>query len=64
MTDTKFGLKFLTAAALVAGTVLVAGCDSDKETKTTTTEQSTTTAAPMPPTSYSTTTTTTEQTRP
>jgi len=64
MTDTKFSLKFLTAAALVAGTVLVAGCDSDKETKTTTTEHSASTTAPMPPATYSTTTTTTEQTRP
>ena len=64
MTNPKFGLKFLTAAALVAGTVLVAGCDSDKETKTTTTEQSSTTTKPMPPTTYTTTTTSTEQSRP
>lgn len=65
MSQAKFGFSFLIAAALFAGTALVAGCSSpEKVTKTTTTEQSTS-VAPMAPTTTSTTTTTsTQQSRP
>ena len=60
----KSSRKFLIGIALVAATVSVAGCGSDKVTKTTTTEQSTTTAPAAPATSTTTTTTSTQQTRP
>ena len=54
-------VRIFTAVALLTGPLLLAGCDSDKVTKTTTTEQSTT-AMPSPVTSSS--TTTTQQSRP
>jgi outer membrane murein-binding lipoprotein Lpp len=63
MTNTTPRLRFLTVAALLTGTILVAGCDSDKVTKTTTTEQTTSTLPP-PVAASSMTTTTTRQTRP
>lgn len=62
MTSKTSYLRLLPVAALLAGTILVAGCSSDKVTKTTTTEQSTTTT-PAPVVS-STTTTTVRQTQP
>jgi uncharacterized lipoprotein YajG len=64
MTDKKSGLKLAIGIALVAGTVMLAGCgDSDKTTRTTTTEQSTSTM-PVAPTSTTTTTTSSQQSRP
>jgi uncharacterized lipoprotein YajG len=61
MNRTTSRLRLLTAVALFASTVLMAGCSSDKVTKTTTTEQTTATA-PSPVTT-STSTTTTRQTQ-
>jgi hypothetical protein len=63
MTNMTSLLRLSALAALLAGTVLVAGCSSDKVTKTTTTEQSTTTTPP-PVVSSTTTTTTVRQTQP
>jgi hypothetical protein len=56
-------LRFLPAVALLASTVLIAGCGPDKVTKTTTTTEQTSTTTP-PPVTSSTTTTTIQQTRP
>jgi uncharacterized lipoprotein YajG len=56
------GLRLLTAASILTGTVMLAGCGEDPVTHTTTSEQTTTTTTPPPV--VSTTTTTTEQTRP
>jgi len=56
-------LRFLPVVALLASTVLIAGCGSDKVTKTTTTTEQTSTTTP-PPVTSSTTTTTIQQTRP
>jgi hypothetical protein len=67
MTNMTFRLRFLPVAALLAGTVLLAGCGGpDRVSKTTTTEQSTsmTPMPPPPPVSSSSSTTTTIQTRP
>jgi hypothetical protein len=63
MTATTLTLRVSIAAALLTGTVLLAGCGhADRETKTTTTEQTTST---RPATAESsTTTTTTRQTQP
>jgi outer membrane murein-binding lipoprotein Lpp len=64
MTSTTRTVRFLTLAALLTGTILVAGCgSSDKVTRTSTTETTTTTTPPVAASS-STTTTTTQQTRP
>jgi len=56
-------LRILATVALLTGPLLLAGCDSDKVTKTTSTEQSTT-AMPSPVSSSSSSTTTTQQSRP
>jgi len=54
------------AAVALSSALIVAGCGSDKVTKTTTTEETTTTAVPppAPPTESTTTTTVTRQTQP
>jgi len=62
MTQTTFRNRPIITAALLAFTLLAAGCGSDKVSRTTTTE-STTAVAPAPVTS-STTTTTSRQTQP
>jgi hypothetical protein len=62
MTTTP-SLRFLTVAALLTGSVLLAGCSGpDRVSKTTTTEQTSTTTPP--PVVSSTTTTTVKQTSP
>jgi uncharacterized lipoprotein YajG len=52
------------ALALLASTFAMAGCSSDKVTKTTTTEQTTTAAPAVMPSSTTVTTTSTSQSRP
>ncbi len=64
MTEMKYGLRYLTGIALIAGTLSVAGCgSSDNVTKTTTTDQSTTSSS-MAPTTSTTTTSSTQQSHP
>ncbi len=63
MTETKYGLKYLIGVALIAGTMLVAGCGGPDMTKTTTTDQSTTSSS-MAPTTSTTTTSSTQQSHP
>jgi hypothetical protein len=62
MIDMKLSLRFLFIAAAISSTAMVAGCGSDKVTKTTTTEETVTApaAVPAPPVSTTTTTTTRE----
>jgi hypothetical protein len=57
-------LRFLPVVALLASTVLIAGCGPDKVTKTTTTTTEQTSTTTPPPVTSSTTTTTIQQTRP
>jgi hypothetical protein len=65
MTNTTLCLRSLTAAALLSGSILMAGCSGpDTVRKTTTTEQTTTTTPAPAAASSSTTTTTIQQTRP
>lgn len=62
MTSTMPCVRLFTIVALLANTVLLAGCGSSEKVTKTTTEQTTTTQPP--PVTSSTTTTTTKQVQP